>query len=491
MKKVAVFSLSTNHWARAILLDYAIELSQSDNCYITIVQNTSPETSKYDFPLSSSLEYRQLRLQRKSWVKNLPHNIDFQMHDFDVRSLYGDQDIATDLLNSADTAGKEEVIVKLRDSDPCEIHTLKYARHYSEIFLNFYFESYRILEQLKPDYVVIFNGRFYREKALWNAALNLGIKCKFVERFSPTWVSRYHVFEEPVHNIAYRCKVIQDFFETKSKELGSIEVDEIAKYWFEARVRGISQSFTENQNLSYQGPSEQKTLITFFHSSEDELFTSDLGASAWKDQFSFLRDFIKYLEKKKDFELNIKVHPNLAFKSLREINRWKQFQREYESDSVKFFMHDSTTKTYDLMEQSDFVITFGSTIGVEAAYAKIPSILVSNAFHMLLGIVIHCNSLSEVERLFNSEVSTLNLENRKSKALMYGLFYSIGGQNVRHLQSIGKGDRQDQNFTYNGIAFRSNKFISGLRRIEGMKLRWSMKRGERLCAKGYCYDGRK
>jgi len=462
MKKVLYVSLSANSWQRAALLDSAIELASSGEAKVSFLQLYQSENSLIDLPISSFLDYSRAKWQDERIKQKMNDDL------FEILPLrLGVSGRAKVLGESARKVGLEETIVKTRDSRPCDIHAEPLIAHYAERYSSFYESAKTFLEEISPDLIYVFNGRFYREKAFWQAALDLGIAVNFIERFSPNWHDRYFEFEKPVHSIAYRCEVMKVFAEDFANTHGDTSTLEIAAKWFEDRVAGVGQNFTSKQNEVFKGSFPYSRQIVFFHSSEDELFTTDLGSSYWEDQISFLKEFIKYLETYPKVILIVRLHPNLAFKSPREIRRWKNFAKSVEASNVIFLMQDSPVRSYDLLKSSDCVITFGSTIGVEATHLKKPSFLVSRAFHEQLNVTRNVNKMHElIEEVLEPSKITSTKDLYKN-TVPYGLFHAIGGIRFRHLTPNNRKIEQDQSFQLYGICLGTLRIISLIRRIEG------------------------
>jgi hypothetical protein len=476
VKHVFYFSLSANPWQRSALLDSALTASKETGLDIHFLQSYTPERSSMDLPLASRADYLLARFQ--DW--RLSKSIENTRIQFATYNLYGDRNV--DELSDFDKkTGYEETITKTRDSKPCRIHTQDLILHYASCHQLAYSQALTFLEAKKPDLIYIFNGRFYREKAVWRAARELGIEIKFIERFAPSWGDRYFEFAGPVHDIQYRCTVMRDFWENFTSSFGIAEAQEISDKWFSDRALGISQSFTTGQSKDFQIGYGDRKVITFFHSSEDELFTTNLGSTVWTDQIEFLIDLEKALEKMGDCHLIIRVHPNLRHKSDREIGRWRNFESTSRKSKVTFIMHDSPIKTYDLLKKSDYVITFGSTIGVEASHFGKPSLLVSRAFHEDLNVVEVIRNINQLVETVNSGISQEKLQDFKENAAIYGLFQAIGGIKFRNLIRQDAAV-QDPIFSYAKVKLGSLRTISLLRRIEGSLVHFFSSKTKFHCA---------
>lgn len=466
MTKIAYVSLSASSWQRAALLDSALNASQDVSTQVTFFQSYRGERVRTDLPFSSSLDYLRARWQDRKIGRKI-HNQRLLISSLSLPRNHEHFEIDEE----ARKVGLEETIVKTRDSKPCHFHASSLISNYAQEYVQYYKFAKSFFELQKPDVVFLFNGRFYREKAFWRAATDLGIKVNFIERFSPAWGNRYFEFTRPVHNIEYRCSVMESHFEEFVAIHGLDTATDISSKWFNERIAGIGQKFTALQDESFERNRTFTKQIVFFHSSEDELFTTDLGSNTWTDQITFLQELVNELHSYPDVNLLIRLHPNLKYKSSREIRRWSKFADSISSPNVTLLKQDSPINSYDILKHSDVVITFGSTIGVEARYLQKTSILVSRAFHELLDITINVNSIMDLMTIVDS--SNINLTGMEipKDVLIYGLFHANGGISFRYLRTIGDKASQDPAFEYQGVNLGSLKTISLVRRIEGFLYR--------------------
>jgi hypothetical protein len=77
---------------------------------------------------------------------------------------------------------------------------------------------------------------------------------------------------------------------------------------------------------------------------------------------------------------------------------------------------ESSVSTYAMMDAADVVVTFISTVGIEAAFAGKPAVMLGNTYYRNLGSVHTPESHAETIELLLSELQPLPPEG----ALMYG-----------------------------------------------------------------------
>jgi hypothetical protein len=239
---------------------------------------------------------------------------------------------------------------------------------------------------------------------------------------------KFWEFEEPVHSTSYRAKVINNFIEEQFE-------NKFEKYlntgtaWYINRIQGTGQSFTSKQNLEFDNKNPKQTLVSYFTSSEDELTLLGLGDPAWGDQKSIIVKMAKLFANLGDINFVIRIHPNTNHKSSNEILRWKKFKRYLESSFSFIEVIDSLSKvnTYSLIKQSSLVITAGSTVNLEAAFLKIPNVLIGNGLYQDMEIAYMPKNYKEFSLNFNKYI-----ENNKSvyfyvNAIKTAAFLNNGG----------------------------------------------------------------
>ena len=209
----------------------------------------------------------------------------------------------------------------------------------------------------------------------------------------------------------------------------------------------------------------KKPIVSFFHSSQDELVMVGLVDDYWSSQETAVIETIKILEELGGFQFILRIHPHLLHKAKEEIGRWNSFGNmlAMQYDWFKFIPADSTSNTYDLIKASSLIITCASTVGVEAAYFGKPSILLGRAFHESMGITHNPKSSSELKELILRDFSELDLEKSKSNALNYGVFHSLGGKRFVH---IATRDSSHQRYKYKGVNISKLILVRVLQKFE-------------------------
>jgi hypothetical protein len=207
---------------------------------------------------------------------------------------------------------------------------------------------------------------------------------------------------------------------------------------------GITQDYTKKQKdvipLNFAKP-----FVVFFHSSEDELITTDLQSKTWGNQISALTSLVKVLEVITGLNLIIRAHPNLLHKSKNEIELWRSLGAGLEAKYswISFVDSDSSISSYGLIMQAESVVTVGSTIGVEAAFWGKKSILIGRAFHESMGITLNPENRDQLREMLEKEFTQDEVSERRSRAIDYAVFHELGGNKFSNVTFQGKELKSD------------------------------------------------
>jgi hypothetical protein len=113
------------------------------------------------------------------------------------------------------------------------------------------------------------------------------------------------------------------------------------------------------------------------------------------------------------------MHPNMRKMSAAEREKWFAL----ESKALTVIHPESPVSTYALLRAADKVLSFGSTVGIEATYWGKPSILAGRCFYEGLGATYNPASHEELVELLVAELPAKD----RTAALMYGFHMSTFG----------------------------------------------------------------
>jgi hypothetical protein len=151
--------------------------------------------------------------------------------------------------------------------------------------------------------------------------------------------------------------------------------------WLPFNTPGVSNSSLRNNlNLSYN-----KRLMVLFTSSTDETATDPGFKGPYESQSLWVEDIVEWVRNRNDVELVIRVHPNLAGNSyIGRANDEFNFYHKMKSQlpgNTRIIMPDDPLNSYDLTDEADVGLTFGSVIGIEMAMLGKPVVLGSRGFY--------------------------------------------------------------------------------------------------------------
>ena len=261
-------------------------------------------------------------------------------------------------------------------------------------------KAYEIIDQVKPDVIIIHNGRLYENRLFFDIAKALDIKFKAVETVGGHG-EPYAKMSYPdalPHNIEKWNQLAITTWE-KSEEPEEEKI-KTGSSFFERRRNGelvvdVKAYVTEQKKgLLPEGFDPSKRNIGIFTSSQDELVA--LGDDWSVDQvFASQCEAVGYIlsHTQSDIHYYIRIHPNL-----KGINHRDHLDL-YEYDKLPnatVIPPESKVSSYDLMEACEKVISFGSSTGLEACYWGKPMILIGHCGYESCGAVYHIKKLEDV-----------------------------------------------------------------------------------------------
>lgn len=341
--------------------------------------------------------------------------------------------------------------------------------------------SYNIVlkasSSISIDRIYAFNGRFATQRALLRAAETLNISVHVHERGSSK--EKYEIFPEKMpHEPDFLLERMQLYWQ--KSPLSETKKNQVAEDFFLTRKNGKDFFWTSfvSQQEDYKLPKSwdrTKRNIVIFNSSDDEY--AAIGSAYegnlyhnQEDGIQRILDSLKFLDAQ-NIKIYLRVHPGLKGIKNSQTNRIQSLS----SDFLEIIQADDSVSTYNLMDSSEKVLTFRSTMGIEATYWNKPSILLGKAYYSGFDCVYKPKSHEEVIDLLLTE--NLPLKDKNSTKV-FAFYYSVYGIPFRFYEPDSlfsgkfKGDllttKNDIN-SYNVpiliIAFNRPDFIEMLIRI--------------------------
>jgi len=255
---------------------------------------------------------------------------------------------------------------------------------YLNKLLNLSYQAYKTvyeyLEKYNIDEFYIFNGRFDVLRASLRAAQKYK-KSKIKVLEVGGIMDKFTISENTYpHDYEYQKKILNELW---NKEKSYTKKEVLAKKWFSDRLDAKDQgdiSYIKDQikNKLPDNFNRKKRNISVFISSEHEISTiPEYKNPFFKNQIETIKFILKKFEKTKEYNFYIRMHPNLKNVNDCYISELNELNKNF--DNMFLIEPDSPVDSYALLKNSKKVISFGSTIGIEAVFYGIPSILIGKA----------------------------------------------------------------------------------------------------------------
>jgi hypothetical protein len=285
---------------------------------------------------------------------------------------------------------------------------------------------------IKPDHYAVFNGRLFDARPFFRKPCLMGrqVQCFEAESMPPAWeFLSVHYKNSLPHDVVVNNDMIISFWEEAAKILSEKRMIEIGESFFEGRrsKKPLSpkiKSFVAEQvdDMLPEGWDTQKRNFVFFNSSEDEFAGIDKVYDSYKykpTQQAVIENVARLaVEVDPNIHIYLRIHPNL-----------KNVKHQYHSDLLRLGTQfsnltvlpaDSPVSTYSLLDVAEKIITVGSTVGVEAAYFKKPSILLGPSGYRFLDICYVPKNDDELRAMLKD-----SLEKKSTgPAIQYGFYWA-------------------------------------------------------------------
>lgn len=277
---------------------------------------------------------------------------------------------------------------------------------------------------------MVFNGRFLHDAAVAAAADHAGLPVLSYDFGGND--TDFDLTIDDTHDWSALQGRIRDLYDRWDPQ----ERDELGSRWFEERRTHVDPRntlFVESQTIgSGIDKPEGKRLVAYFSSSGDEISELDLE---WGDYFygqeGALAAVAKACRSLPGTMLLVRTHPHKRMKPERDVSDWHE---AVEAAAPDIHLDEfSEIDSYTLMRQADVVVTYGSTTGVEAGYAKRPVIVMGPSAYDELGCAVRVTTLEQL-----TAVLTNPEQGRWEGAVAYGLMMLRRGFTYRHVSPMGE-----------------------------------------------------
>lgn len=290
----------------------------------------------------------------------------------------------------------------------------------------------------KPERVYIFNGRFDYDRALLRACEKLKIDYYIFDGAGP--LEKFMLIKNAmIHDIQnFKTRALEYW---DNSQLSDDEKRNIGVEFYEERRYGSNTSrlyFVKDQDptllpLSWD---DKYVNIPVYLSSEDEFVAigDQWKMVAYENQIDGLTKIASAIKQsRKNIRLYIRIHPNTYNTSPEFVAKIMDIQ----NDNIEVIPPNSPVSSYRLLMESQKIITFGSTMGIEATFWKKPSINLGNSLYMNLGVTYNCKSHEEaISYIFDEGLKAIESDN----VYKYGFYNRHFGEFYKYYQPINNSN---------------------------------------------------
>ena len=296
------------------------------------------------------------------------------------------------------------------------------------------------------DRFYVFNSRFASTRGAMRACQRQGVECMVHERGCD--IQHFHLYPNTFpHDREFVDADIRRHWHAAANPNNA---ELIATAWYRNKAVGIEghlNSFVTGQHadLLPERWSAAERNIVIFTSSEDEFVAVGEGWEnpLYASELEGVRAIVRSLrDVTHELRIWVRVHPNLTGIE----NRQTRGLRELNAPFLTVIPADSPVSTYAMLRNSEKVLTFGSTIGIEAVFWRVPSILAGMSFYRDMGGTYNPTSHVELMELLNASL----VPKESDAALRYGYYQASFGIPFEYAEATGfiKGTFKGKGFDF-------------------------------------------
>lgn len=292
--------------------------------------------------------------------------------------------------------------------------------------------------------LVIFNGRFELANAAMEAARVNGIEVEIME---VTGVGSKIISFGPYSPFSLNNvdSLIKKYWKIDSKNHDSITE---AHIFYRKKINGDATndvsytSLQEKESRPKGWKREDIIKISIFGSSMDEFFSinPDWEFDFFKSQADGVKIISNIVNEERNIMIYYRMHPNLKYLRNNEISEELALSK---LSNVQVIEPESSVSTYGMLLESDIVISFGSSVGIEAVYHKKRAILIGKSVYMNLPNVCVAKSHDELKTLLSDVITQVKHDTfsardyDNSASLMYSNYLIRRGYESNIFKIIG------------------------------------------------------
>ncbi len=295
-----------------------------------------------------------------------------------------------------------------------------------------YDQTWELINRKRITSLAVFNGRFLHDRAAAAAAQTAGIPVLNYDLGGLQ--TNFDLTIDDTHDwdaLQRRMLSLYDRWDPAER-------DELGSSWFLDRTEHrdpLNSLFVEAQKIgSMVDLPEHKKVVVYFSSSGDEISELDLD---WNDFFGGQENALNLISKICTEDPNtyfvVRSHPHKRHKPSHDVSEWMKTVEQAQPD-LHLDPH-SDVDSYSLMRKADLVITYGSTSGIEAAFAGKPVIVMGPSAYNILGAAKQVFTEDELRAAMAEPTAGI-----WSTAVSFGLLMKRRGFNFQEIQKLSETD---------------------------------------------------
>ncbi|MFC1701437.1 hypothetical protein ACFL1J_01635 [Pseudomonadota bacterium] len=294
-----------------------------------------------------------------------------------------------------------------------------------------YFSVKRYLATGQYDRVYNYNGRYAIMRAVLRASQNQSVDCFCHEKGGT--LDRYSLYK---NGLPHDRDIFQQGLEQAWSMANEVERVSISTTFYEERRKAVDQSWFSFVKQQEEGKlpecwNNSKRNIVFFNNSEDEFAAigRQWEKSVYSSQHEGIRRIVEEFVKDPALHFYLRIHPNLKGVNSSQTRDLATLI----SPNLTLIPAENTVSSYALLDAAEKVVVFGSTMGIEATWGGVPSILLGHAFYESMGAVYEPKSHLEAVDLIRSDLEP----KEKLPALKYGYYAKTFGTKFFYYEAEG------------------------------------------------------
>ncbi len=306
-----------------------------------------------------------------------------------------------------------------------------------------------IIKNYKPDVLITFNNRFSISRPIIEVADKFNIPVWRHERGSN--FKKYEIFKNKnVHDLDERSRRIFSHWNYSNERKNYIGKKYFLNNILGRRVNYTGLKFVNQKDKKIEVPSNKK-IYTFFCSTDYEYkavsvdYKNFLKNKKWLEHECAIKSTVNTIKKIPNSILYIKDHPH--YLNGESFNPWKKFEKK---NKIIYFDRKENIDSFDLLKKSDVILTYGSSMAVDALYNGKPSISFRKHFFSGSNLLLEPKNEKELFKMMKNP--KIPKQNVKNKCIPYGYYMQTFGKKFKFYKpkNFYKGNLFNKNINHYG-----------------------------------------